>query len=359
VWEEEKINNKTDVFSLGCVFFYIFSGGKRPFDKPRTPGNKMITVNNICEGRSVNLWLIEHDYPEVHNLVSDMIRRERELRPSAAQVLEHLLFWPRERRFEFLCDVGSERDVGSGAANARAVLPPSLAVGSSGGALHWDQQLDTRLVKEKTSKGQHYKYSQTTELLRFMRNVRQHPPLVGSAAEAALLLAPAAKEGGSTVFRSGEGGASETIATYFLLRYPHLLMRVHQAVHRAGWADRPSLAKYMPANSTTDGSGAPSDSEHAAAAAIVRAAVASTEEGVAAEVVDAGGAGGQEAATGDTTVEALLEKLELPQYHEKLISGGYEKVGDLKHARLEDLMDECGLKRPHAKRILMHFGVQL
>jgi hypothetical protein len=209
-----------------------------------------------------------------------MIRRERELRLSAAQVLEHLLFWPHERRFEFLCDVGSERDVGSGAANAQAVLPPSLAAGSSGGALHWDQQLDAQLVEEKTSKGQHYKYGQTTELLRFMRNVRQHPPLVGSAAEAALLLAPAAKEG------SGEWGASDTIATYFLSRYPHLLIRVYQAVLRAGWADRPSLAKYMSANNATAGIGAPSDSEHAAAT-VVRAVVASTEEGVVAEVVDA------------------------------------------------------------------------
>jgi hypothetical protein len=116
--------------------------------------------------------------------------------------------------------------------------------------------------------------------------------------------------------------------------------------------------KYMPTNSATDGIGAPSNSEHAAAA-VVRAAVASTEEGVAAEVVDAGGAGGQEAAAVDIAVEALLEKLKLLQYHEKLISEGYETAGDLKHARLEDLMDECGLKRPHAKRILMHFGVQL
>jgi hypothetical protein len=77
----------------------------------------------------------------------------------------------------------------------------------------------------------------------------------------------------------------------------------------------------MPANNATDGVGAPSDSEHAAAT-VVRAAVAiySTEEGMAAEVVDAGGGGGQEAAAGDITDEALLEKLKLLQYHEKLIS---------------------------------------
>jgi hypothetical protein len=113
----------------------------------------------------------------------------------------------------------------------------------------------------------------------------------------------------------------------------------------------------MPANNATDRIGAPSDSEHAAAT-VVRAAVASTEEEVAAEVVDAGGAGGQEAAAGDITVESLLEKLKLLQYHEKLVCEGYETVGDLKDARLEDLMEECGLKRPHAKRILKHFGAQ-
>jgi hypothetical protein len=77
------------------------------------------------------------------------------------------------------------------------------------------------------------------------------------------------------------------------------------------------------------------------------------------EVADVGGAGGQEATAGDITVEALLEKLKLPQYHEKLISEGYEAIDDLKHARLEDLMGDCGLKRPHAKRILTHFGVQM
>jgi hypothetical protein len=80
---------------------------------------------------------------------------------------------------------------------------------------------------------------------------------------------------------------------------------------------------------------------------------------VAAEVVDAGRVGGQEAAAGDITVEALLEKLELLEYRDKLVREGYEKVGDLKDARLGDLMDDCGLKKPHAKRILKHFGVQL
>jgi hypothetical protein len=31
----------------------------------------------------------------------------------------------------------------------------------------------------------------------------------------------------------------------------------------------------------------------------------------------------------------------------------------VKDARLGDLMDDCGMKKPHAKRILKYFGVQL
>ena len=58
------------------------------------------------------------------------------------------------------------------------------------------------------------------------------------------------------------------------------------------------------------------------------------------------------------TVEALLEKLKLRQYLEKLTEEGYETISDLKDARLEDLMGDCNIKKPHAKRILKHFGEQ-
>jgi hypothetical protein len=77
---------------------------------------------------------------------------------------------------------------------------------------------------------------------------------------------------------------------------------------------------------------------------------------VAGEVADADAGGRGGGATGDNiTVEGLLEKLKLLQYHEQLTHEGYDTIGDLKDAQLEDLVDDCGLKKPHAKRILHHF----
>jgi hypothetical protein len=48
----------------------------------------------------------------------------------------------------------------------------------------------------------------------------------------------------------------------------------------------------------------------------------------------------------------------LRQYLEKLTDEGYETISDLKDAPLEDLMYGCDMKKPHAKRVLKHFGEQ-
>jgi hypothetical protein len=58
----------------------------------------------------------------------------------------------------------------------------------------------------------------------------------------------------------------------------------------------------------------------------------------------------------DAPIEVLLEALALTQYHEKLTTEGYDTVGDLKNAPLEDLMGDCSMKKPHARRVLQHFG---
>jgi TPR repeat protein len=114
---------KVDIFSLGCCMFYVFSG-RRPFEDPRDPNNKVMMLTNIQIGRS-NLKPVQH-IREVFDLVASMIDIEAKVRPPAAHVLEHVLFWSDEKRFQFLCAVGKEDDVASNSPVARAALPPSL-----------------------------------------------------------------------------------------------------------------------------------------------------------------------------------------------------------------------------------------
>jgi hypothetical protein len=57
-----------------------------------------------------------------------------------------------------------------------------------------------------------------------------------------------------------------------------------------------------------------------------------------------------------TTVLAVLKEIELTQYYEVLMAEGYNEIDDLKNAPLEDLVRDCGLKKPHARRIARYFS---
>ena len=56
------------------------------------------------------------------------------------------------------------------------------------------------------------------------------------------------------------------------------------------------------------------------------------------------------------TVQGLLESLEISQYRDTFLEEGYSLLEDLEELSLEELMDELGMKKPHAKRILTHFA---
>jgi TPR repeat protein len=61
------------------------------------------------------------------------------------------------------------------------------------------------------------------------------------------------------------------------------------------------------------------------------------------------------AAAPPTTVLGVLEQLKLVQYYEQLTTEGYDEIEDLQNAPTEELI-ECGVKRPHARRITKCFS---
>jgi serine/threonine-protein kinase/endoribonuclease IRE1 len=128
-YKQGKPTAKVDIFSLGCCMFYVFSHGRRPFEDPLEPDNKVLMSANIQIGRS-NMKPVQH-MPEVADLVTSMIDIEAKIRPSTTQVLEHPLFWSDETRFQFLVAVGKEADVMSSSAAARST-PPTRRKGAGG-----------------------------------------------------------------------------------------------------------------------------------------------------------------------------------------------------------------------------------
>jgi serine/threonine-protein kinase/endoribonuclease IRE1 len=221
-YKKGKPTAKVDIFSLGCCIFYVFSHGRRPFEDPREPDNKVLMSANIQIGRS-NVKPVQH-IPEVADMVTSMIDVEAKIRPSTAQVLEHPLFWSDETRFQFLCAVGKEADVMSSSAAARLILPPSLLKQA-----RWSDAIDKQVWVHYTSseQGRNYNTASTTHLLRFLRNCEAHPPPPGSPAQTVLV---------------AHGG----MASYFCSCFPHLALAVRTALAAdEEWCTRSGLSSHM------------------------------------------------------------------------------------------------------------------
>eukprot|EP00935_MAST-01C_sp_MAST-1C-sp1_P000261 g261.t1 len=171
VYRMERPTPKVDIFSTGCCVFYTLSHGGRPFADAKQPFNKYLVQTNILTGKS-DLSPIARTHPEALELVRAMLDMEARARPSMGQALQYPLFWSDEARFQFLCAVGREADVGANDASARAVLPPSLLAAAGVDAICWRNTISPAIFEHYTSGAyrRDYDTSATTHLLRFLRN---------------------------------------------------------------------------------------------------------------------------------------------------------------------------------------------
>ncbi|CAL8134344.1 unnamed protein product [Orchesella dallaii] len=99
--EAGKFTYASDIFALGCLYYYILTDGKHAFGD-----NSIRSQANILDGKST----IEHKdvrYGCTQNLlfVKRMISMDPKLRPSCSALLSFPIFWTRERRLRFLEDV--------------------------------------------------------------------------------------------------------------------------------------------------------------------------------------------------------------------------------------------------------------
>ncbi|KAG8557566.1 hypothetical protein GDO81_016659 [Engystomops pustulosus] len=90
-----------DIFSAGCVFYYVLASGQHPF------GDSLRRQANILNGSYSLPQLQEetHDNVVARKLIESMISSDPKLRPSAPRVLRHPFFWAREKQLQFFQDV--------------------------------------------------------------------------------------------------------------------------------------------------------------------------------------------------------------------------------------------------------------
>jgi serine/threonine-protein kinase/endoribonuclease IRE1 len=167
-----------DVFSMGCLFFYVMTQGGHPFDH----GGAYARDFNIKENRSNTHDLLAfHNYTyEADDLILQMINHEPQNRPSATQVLQHPYFWSTERKLQFLCDVSDcyerEKIAQIDKASTKTSSPEIDALEAkrefvwSGDFL---KRLPARIITE-AGKQRKYTGTRMIDLLRLIRNKKNH-----------------------------------------------------------------------------------------------------------------------------------------------------------------------------------------
>uniref|UniRef100_A0A8C4FAV7 non-specific serine/threonine protein kinase n=1 Tax=Dicentrarchus labrax TaxID=13489 RepID=A0A8C4FAV7_DICLA len=151
-----------DIFSAGCVFYYVVSQGSHPF------GKSLQRQANILLGT----YSLDHLQTDKHgdivarDLIEQMLSMEPHRRPSAESVLKHPFFWSLEKELQFFQDVSDriEKEPLDGPI-VRQLERGGRAVVKGDWREHITVPLQTDLRKFRSYKG-----GSVRDLLRAMRN---------------------------------------------------------------------------------------------------------------------------------------------------------------------------------------------
>ncbi|KFW84538.1 Serine/threonine-protein kinase/endoribonuclease IRE1, partial [Manacus vitellinus] len=201
---KENPTSAVDIFSAGCVFYYVVSGGQHPF------GDSLRRQANILAGSYQLSCLQEeaHDKLVARELIVAMISPEPQHRPSAPVVLVHPFFWSQEKQLQFFQDVSDrvEKEPAEGPI-VSALESGARAVVRTNWRMHISLPLQMDLRKFRTYKG-----GSVRDLLRAMRNKKHHYHELPAEVRAAL------------------GSVPEGFVQYFTSRFPRLLLHTHGAM---------------------------------------------------------------------------------------------------------------------------------
>ncbi|XP_068434646.1 serine/threonine-protein kinase/endoribonuclease IRE1 isoform X1 [Clinocottus analis] len=206
-----------DIFSAGCVFFYVVSQGSHPFGKSlQRQANILLGTYSLD-----HLQTDKHEYIVARALIEQMLSMESHWRPSAESILKHPFFWSLEKELQFFQDVSDriEKEPLDGPI-VRQLERGGRAVVKSDWREHITVPLQTDLRKFRSYKG-----GSVRDLLRAMRNKKHHYRELPAEVQETL------------------GSIPDEFVSYFTSRFPHLLMHTYLAMRTCA-SERPFLPYY-------------------------------------------------------------------------------------------------------------------
>lgn len=193
-----------DIFSAGCVFYYVVSEGRHPFGKSlQRQANILLGAYGLdC------LTLEKHEDLIAHHLIEQMIDKDPQKRPSAQAVLKHPFFWSLEKQLQFFQDVSDRIE-------KEALDGPIVKRLERGGRdvvkLDWREHITVPLQTD-LRKFRSYKGKSVRDLLRALRNKKHHYRELPAEVQETL------------------GNVPDEFVCYFTSRFPGLLLHTYLAM---------------------------------------------------------------------------------------------------------------------------------
>lgn len=231
-----------DIFSLGCVFYYVMTQGRHPFD---VGGTSLGRDLNIKENKFSTDDLRLHNYQyDADDLIMQMLKHNPRDRPDTADILRHPYFWDVGDKLEFLCDVSDcyEREKNSIANifDETAIRTPaekeslaeltaleSLAPNVIGPSRDFLRALPKSFILEM-GKQRKYTGSKMIDLLRVIRNKKNHFHDLPDDVKEQML-----------------GGSAKGYFEFWAKRFPSLLVNVHCLLVERGLVGRFKMERYF------------------------------------------------------------------------------------------------------------------
>ncbi|KAL7665377.1 non-specific serine/threonine protein kinase [[Candida] zeylanoides] len=202
-----RLTKAIDIFSLGCVFFYILSPGGHPF------GDRYLREGNIIKGEydlSALQRACPHDRVESEHLIGSMISHDPRQRPDTSQIMRHPFFWPPAKRLEFLLRVSDRFEVERRDPPSELLLKLE-AVAPAVFGTDWHRQMDAVFL-DNLGKYRKYHPAKLMDLLRALRNKYHHFNDMPAELQAQMTPLP------------------HRFYNYFSDRFPHMLMEIYFVV---------------------------------------------------------------------------------------------------------------------------------
>ncbi|KAF2759368.1 kinase-like protein, partial [Pseudovirgaria hyperparasitica] len=227
------VKRAVDIFSLGCVFYYVLTNGSHPFDDEE--GWAQVRELNIKKNKFnfSRLDYLGSDVEEPIDLLHWMLSPHPEMRPTAWQVMQHPFFWSAEKRLNFLCDVSDHwerepRDPPSVHLTRLENMNLEVIMDRSrkGGFPDFLARLDRKFV-DTLGKQRKYTGDRLLDLLRAFRNKKNHYEDMPADVKAKV------------------GPLPHGYLAYWNSRFPKLLMACYKVVMECDLQEQPRFLPYF------------------------------------------------------------------------------------------------------------------